>query len=692
MKTIISIFVTAAFLFFTSAASAQLVVYYNNNAQTLAQNLVGAGVFINNPVLNGASGASGTFTGLNSNLGIGHGIVLCSGNIDSIPGPNNFSGSGEDHMMPGDADLDIVASTSTHDACVLEFDVLAYTDSLEFQYVFGSEEFLEFVNSYNDAFAFFVSGPGIVDTPNIALIPGTTTPVSVNNVNDNVNSQYYINNGDGSSGPQFTDPYYIQYDGFTTVLTAKVTGLTPFATYHLKLAVADALDGVLDSGVFLRDSSLTTTLLTFDPSQNNPNIFNYVSEGCGAEQLKFKLNRPSGNDAFGKFVIGGTAVNGVDYNYISDTLIIPAGDTMFTLNITPLPDTLVEGEKTIKIYLLTNTNNIVYDSVTFLLVDTLPLHISNGATICRGDEVAINATGGNTYSWLPVAGLSAADISNPVASPQVTTTYVCSAMKGTCVITDSLTITVQQPTFIASAGNNIGACGPTQIQLNGGVAGTPAPGYGYTYVWSPAYGLSDTSVADPIAFATNATQQYVLEVTSGFCKSADTIHVFIDDLAITVSATDETCSGCQDASASVSVSGGAAPFTYEWQNGNTTTGIGNLSAGAYTITVTDAAGCSASSNISVALVSGILSNGIDGIQVYPNPVTNQAYVQYTTATSHLLTVSIYNVEGKQLHNETWLTTKGTNTHVLNLSSYAAGVYLVKLTAADKSVFVKLVKQ
>lgn len=695
MKKVIPILIAAAYLFFVSAVSAQLVVYPNNNGQTLSQNLVGGGVLISNTTLTGGSNASGTFNGLNSNLGIGNGIVLCTGTLDAIPGPNNSSGTGLNNMLPGDADLDVVAGTTTQDACVLQFDVQAYTDSFEFQYVFGSEEFLEYVNGgYNDVFAFFVSGPGIVDTPNIALIPGTSTPVSVDSVNNNVNSQYYIDNGVGisSSIPQYTDPYYIQYDGFTTVLTAKLTGLTPFATYHLKLAVADAGDGVLDSGVFLRDSSMTTTFLTFDPTQSNLLAFNYVAEDCGAEQLKFKLNRPSGNDAFARFVLGGTAVNGIDYTYLADTLIIPAGDTLFALNIIPLPDTIAEGEKTIKIYLVTNTNNIVYDSVTFLLVDTLPLQISNGVAICPGEDVAINATGANSYSWMPAAGLTAADISNPVAAPAVTTTYVCTAFKGNCTITDSLTITVNQPTFIVDAGSDINACGSSQAQLNSIVSGSPTPGYGYAYVWSPAVGLSDTTITNPIAFATSTTQQYVLQVTSGLCKSTDTIYVFIDDLAVVITATDETCTGCQDASASVSVSGGQAPFTYEWENGNSSTGIGNLSAGLYTVTVSDAAGCSVTANVSVALVSGISYSPSEVIQVYPNPISNYAFVQYASAANEQLNISIYNTEGKQLRSEIWLTTTGNNNHALNLSSYAAGVYIVKLTSADKSVFTRLVKE
>ncbi len=134
--------------------------------------------------------------------------------------------------MPGDSLLSMLVGTVTYDACVLEFDFVPAADTAWCDFVFGSEEYPEWVGStFNDIFGFFVSGPnpegGNYEFKNIALIPGTDLPVAINNVNPFYYPEYYVDNTGGLT---------IQYDGFTTVLTAKCA-VIPGATYHFKLAV-----------------------------------------------------------------------------------------------------------------------------------------------------------------------------------------------------------------------------------------------------------------------------------------------------------------------------------------------------------------------------------------------------------------------------------------------------------------------
>jgi hypothetical protein len=168
-------------------------------------------------------------------------------------------------MTAGDPDLQVFSGGETFDACVLEFDFVPYYSYVWFQFVFGSEEYPEFVGSvFNDAFGFFISGPGITgpysnNSKNIALIPETEIPVSINNVNQDINSEYYVAN----------ESDFIQYDGFTTVFSA-VSEVQPMNTYHIKLAIGDVLDYSFDSGVLLQASSFCSGPVTgiAKPGQN----------------------------------------------------------------------------------------------------------------------------------------------------------------------------------------------------------------------------------------------------------------------------------------------------------------------------------------------------------------------------------------------------------------------------------------
>jgi hypothetical protein len=255
MKTLI----TSILLLIVLNSNAQLTIDTSKPIDTLIQDFVGSGVTLSNVTFTGGPQSIGSFSG-NSSLVSSQGIVFSSGNFDSINGPatNFLSGS---LSLPGDADLSaIVGGMPTYDAAVLQFDFVATNNTLLFDYVFASEEYNEFANtSFNDVFAFFISGPGITGSQNIALLPSTTTPVSINNVN----------NGSAGTGPCVNCAYYhdntndttVAFDGFTVPLTATYA-LTPGQTYHLKLAVADVADGIFDTGVFLQKYSLRSVNTT----------------------------------------------------------------------------------------------------------------------------------------------------------------------------------------------------------------------------------------------------------------------------------------------------------------------------------------------------------------------------------------------------------------------------------------------
>jgi hypothetical protein len=259
MKKLIMFFALAISMIFSANAMA-LSVTTTSNGSILANTILGSGITIvpGSIGYNGAPAASGTFTGgIASGIGIESGIILTSGTASLAEGPNKSGTAGEANGFPGDSSLNsLVPGFSTQDASTLTFDFTTAGGDLFFKYVFASEEYNEFTNSpFNDVFGFFLDGS------NIALIPGTTTPVSINNVNGGnplgtnaSNPIFYRNNDLNNGGPFFN----VQYDGFTTVFTATRLGLGA-GTHTIKLAIADAVDNILDSGVFIQGGTFSDT-------------------------------------------------------------------------------------------------------------------------------------------------------------------------------------------------------------------------------------------------------------------------------------------------------------------------------------------------------------------------------------------------------------------------------------------------
>ena len=217
------------------------------NADSLVRNvLLDDGVTISNAKFNGSDrviecNSIGIFeTGVTpTNLGMESGIILATGGISVAVGPNTEEGLSVPSNCPNyyDSDLASIASGDPNDVAVLEFDFIPWDDIVSFSFVFGSDEYMEFVGTdYNDVFGFFVEGinptGGYYDHQNMALIPGTTEVVSINNVNLNHNSDYYVDN---SWGPT------IQFDGFTTLIEVSFN-VVPMSNYHIKMAICDVVD------------------------------------------------------------------------------------------------------------------------------------------------------------------------------------------------------------------------------------------------------------------------------------------------------------------------------------------------------------------------------------------------------------------------------------------------------------------
>ena len=295
---------------------------------------------------------AGVFSNLNPLVGITDGIVLSTGHADIMGDQNNESSSSYIYSLsqrPDDPDNDLaalalVSSSNIFDKAMIEFDFVAIDDSFEFEYIFASEEYCDFVgSSFNDVFGFFLSGPGINgpyenNAINIARIPETTQNILINSVNHKTNASYYIDNtkinqgqvgANGDLNCLYTVPLQngdvsplqseglvtddFTFDGFTVVLKAKEF-VTPGETYHLKIALADVRDPNYDSAVLLKRNSFEAGFpkaFIDDPDQYD----------CINETMVLTSSASSRGDQF-------------DYRWItSDGGIVSGGDdTTVTIN------------------------------------------------------------------------------------------------------------------------------------------------------------------------------------------------------------------------------------------------------------------------------------------------------------------------------------------------------------------------
>ncbi|TVQ15718.1 MAG: PEP-CTERM sorting domain-containing protein [Bacteroidetes bacterium] len=232
-------------------------------ANHLIENILGEDILsynlINFQGTEGIDASAGIFTGgINAGISIESGIVLSSGFIANAIGPNISSGISGVLNLPGDSDLNNLIPQSTLDATILEFEFVPTFDQIFIQFVFGSDEYNEYVGSgFNDVFGFFLNGV------NIALTPGTEDPITINTINLGLNSDLYINNDPFHS--DLTEPIYCtEMDGFTTVLVVE-GAVIPGETNTIKLAIADAGDRVLDSWVFIGAEGFTGIIPDPDP-------------------------------------------------------------------------------------------------------------------------------------------------------------------------------------------------------------------------------------------------------------------------------------------------------------------------------------------------------------------------------------------------------------------------------------------
>lgn len=290
--------------------------------------LRGKGIRVGNVKLTGSSHSIGYFSIESDAIGMNNGLILSTGEVMQIAGENNSPGTSGIALgksgrakFKGDKDLNRLCKGKSMDYIILEFDFVPFNNNTSFNFSFASEEYREYVGSrFNDVFGFLVSGNGL-RRKNIALIPGTSKPITINNLNHRAHKEYFVNNDyflnfgvykSGSNKPRYTWIKYMwnklfhpdqlkngffvlsaekaklnqeivsnfEFDGFTKVLTATCI-LEPWKLYHLKIAVGDVGDAIFDSGVFLEAESFIsfrdTTAANFKDYPDLSQVMNWDS-------------------------------------------------------------------------------------------------------------------------------------------------------------------------------------------------------------------------------------------------------------------------------------------------------------------------------------------------------------------------------------------------------------------------------
>ena len=594
--------------------TAQLTVNDNITVTQLVQNLIGKGAVVSNVKMNCPDSGYGSFNGTNANLGLKDGILLTTGKAKVAVGPNNITNAEKRNGKEfADPDLTKIVADAIYDPCILEFDIIPSCDKLNMKYVFGSEEYPDFVcSNKNDVFGFFITGPnpkgGNYTGQNIALIPGTSIAVAINSVNSGTvggagnaanctslaYSSFYFNNNNGTS---------VQYNAFTKPLTANVD-VVACQKYHIKIAIADAGDEGYDSGVFLSNQGLecdsvpvvkiTANATTICPGESvtlnasgatsyawsppaglsstsgstviaSPTATTkyYVTAaglaGCASTTAKDSITITVKSCGFALTATGGTICEG----NCADLTALAVGSSTYTYSwshgLTGAgPVKACPTETTTYTVTATDNNGGTATATALVTVNPKPLITVPSSSICIGKTAGLTA-GGNatTFTW------SNGSLSNSIeVQPTTTTSYTVTGTNANgCSNTATATVRVNELPA-ANAGSDITICP--------GLSTTLTASGGITYLWSPSSGLNTSTGATVIASPSVVTQYIVTVTDSNTCSKNDTVTVAVAAAVVgTVSPDAVICRG----SGTVLTAAGGSNYTWSPATGlNTSSG------------------------------------------------------------------------------------------------------------------------
>jgi gliding motility-associated-like protein len=584
-------------LFSASIASSQLQLQTLTIQQYVQDVLLGSGVAASNITYTGCPEQIGYITGGNSiGLTIDGGIALSTEPVAAIVDPNSgvfLSGC----QVAGDPDLLSIANSvppligqsftvsSINDVSILEFDFVPTGDTLRFNYIFGSDEYLTWVNStYNDIFAFLLSGPGITGpyaspagfpggAVNIAQLPNTNPPlpITISSVNNVLNSSYYINNQPNVG---------IYLNGYTVTLEAWSL-VECGETYHIKLAIADGSDTSLESAVILEEGSFSSNAVVdvnLSLNAGGPNE-ETLFENCGEATLTFTRPEISDLSIQDLCVITwtGTGTNGVDFTAMPDTVFFPPGVASVSFVIDAFSDGLTEGIETVHMDILNlaacNGSGLI-SNFDFFVADVPDPIIVTGYSqdLCQGVSATLEPTitggyGNYEYAWSTSETTASIDVS-PINSTTyfLTVTDTCGWPGGSANFPVNILVFPQLVTNIDNGDLTLGCNESVNI-----TATTTGGDGAYTYLWTDENGANLFGWGNSLFFGSwNGAGTINVEVTDGCgLVATDQIQVSINVPPLIITVPDTVNAPCLSFfTIPASAVGGDNFYSYSWYTNN----------------------------------------------------------------------------------------------------------------------------
>ncbi|OMQ11979.1 T9SS type B sorting domain-containing protein [[Flexibacter] sp. ATCC 35103] len=618
----VALFVTLMCLFSVKIKAQNITVDATKTPDELVKNILINSSCINIGTVNASGNPDNTgnsyayFNSTGSSFPFSGGIVLSTSPSKNAAGPFNQSTSqGQTNKnWKGDADLEkAINKDGSTQATVLEFDFVALTNSISFNYIFASNEYQTYYPcEYSDGFAFLIKEAGTTDDyKNLAVLPNTSTPVSSTTVHTKIEPVFM--NGQSFSGCEAVNENFfngyntvnspINYAGQTVVMNAQ-TEVIPNKTYHLKLVIADDPTGQYNSAVFIEAGSFVSTInfgVDKTIANNNPACFGEdvaLDTQLNSALYSFKWLK---QDASNNYVEIIPAETGSVYN-VKTTGNYKVEATLTGTTCVSTGEIKIEYAPEI---LSTNTSLLQCDDDTDGISDF---------NLTKVDNIIKNNVAETLNKGFYESLTDAQSKTNPILTPEKYTNkvpdqivyarlenqYGCFKIAEVTLKISNTTIPDQNP--IATCDSDEKQDGFYQFDLEAEVTpqfstGLPS-GLVFKYYLSTNDALIDKNALPNMFKNTTPYSQIIYgKATNG----ADCFDIKPVTLVVNTfnppnfeNETEYVCKGEE-----ITLSVASNFISYLWNTGNTTNAIKINSAGDYSITVTDENGCEKTKNFKV---------------------------------------------------------------------------------------------